>query len=361
MDLGFNDIQQMLRDTAHDVCAKAQGKISHADGSAARFWAQMGELGWLGASLPEDFGGSGGSLIDSGVVAVELGRAGLFGGFAETVGGASALARHHERLTPFARDLLARVAAGGVQLSIPQTLNADAPWSALPQGGPGGGSGLLIGPRAEEIFVFGPAGGAAPGLFAVPLASCRSEAIATTARSGDLYVDLEGLDPGALSEGALLSDGAAEVWDEVLMSVRCLSGALLCGASRHLVDVAIDYSRVREQFGQVIGSFQAVQHAIVDEFSAVEGAELAIYRALGQLEKAERDEQSVRAGIAFVREAAFTVLMKSYDVLGGVGFMEEHPISIYARGMVPILTSFGTAESCESAVGEQVRQGSWLS
>jgi hypothetical protein len=239
--------------------------------------------------------------------------------------------------------------------------DADNPVSPLVAGG-AGQKGLLIAPRAKEVVVLGLVEGDMQRLVAAPLESCGSQPIGTTSRMGDLLIDLKGADLAALSKASVLIEGAAarQVWDQALMAVRCLAGAELCGASRHLVQVAVDYSRIREQFGQQIGSFQSVQHAIVEEFSAVEGAELAVYRALSELGKNVVDEQFVRAAIAYVREAAFTVLMKSYDVLGGVGFMEEHSISTYARGIMPILTSFGTAESCEAEVGALVRKGSWL-
>ena len=55
-----------------------------------------------------------------------------------------------------------------------------------------------------------------------------------------------------------------------------------------------------------------------------------------------------------------SVLMKAYDILGGVGFIEEHPISLYTRGMVPIVTLLGSAQSCNEAVADTVRKGHWF-
>jgi len=70
----FGEMQTMLRDSARDVCEPWRGAAKLPAASIQAAWRQFGELGWTGVTLPEAQGGSGGSLLDAGVIALELGR-----------------------------------------------------------------------------------------------------------------------------------------------------------------------------------------------------------------------------------------------------------------------------------------------
>src|SRR5208282_3234118 len=109
------------------------------------------------------------------------------------------------------------------------------------------------------------------------------------------------------------------------------------------------------------GSFQAVQHALAETLAASDAAELVTFKALAACDRgADSDDPMVLSAISFVREAVWSVLMKSYDVLGGVGYMEEHPFSRYVRGLVPMLASLGSAEQCDERASATVRKGAWV-
>src|SRR3989442_5378407 len=81
MDLDLNDEQELLRDTVRGLCQRHAGldvvraMEDDAIGYPDKFWAALAESGILGLTLPEDFGGSGMSMVDAAVVYVELGRA----------------------------------------------------------------------------------------------------------------------------------------------------------------------------------------------------------------------------------------------------------------------------------------------
>ncbi|GAA4326935.1 acyl-CoA dehydrogenase family protein [Pigmentiphaga soli] len=352
MHIEISDTQEMLRDSARDFF-RGNPKLVSAESRAAA-WKQFADLGWLGVAVPETLGGVGGSLLDAGVLAAEMGRGGAFSGFAETVAISYALAEHADELNDAGRALFADVIEGKVGLGFPMSLQAEDPLSHQAWG-QAESKRLVFSSFAPKTLI----ASLVDGRFVLADGrDAQAREIATTAR-GDVRL-LTTLTPGGLSPLADGVDGA-RLWRRARLIYQCLAGMQLAGAGRTLVDVAIDYSRVRAQFGKLIGSFQAVQHAIVDEFSAIDGAELALCRALSAIAEPGGDALAGPAAVAFAREAVWTALMKSYDVLGGVGFMEEHPISRFTRDILPVLASLGTAETCESAVAQTVRKGCWLS
>jgi alkylation response protein AidB-like acyl-CoA dehydrogenase len=123
---------------------------------------------------------------------------------------------------------------------------------------------------------------------------------------------------------------------------------------RALVEIAADYARIRVQFGHPIGSYQAVQHALTDMFSAADAAEMLALQCLAN------DGTRREAALAFVRESAWRSVMSAYDVLGGVGFVEDHPISSYTRGITSLLGHVGTAAECDARAGRVVTSRHWL-
>ncbi len=350
MIVQFDETQIMLRDTVSGLCADLRGAPRLQQEKRAALWREFAELGWTGVALPERHGGSEGSLVDAGIIALELGRAGLYCGYPETVALATALAD-----VEAADELLAAAAGGRLSLAMALQLDSPDPLGGIMPDRPS--PGLLTEAAAAETTLIELVAGDVPLLIALPSPVARSAM--TTTRQADRALDLA----SAAQGGSVLLRGEAAVaaWSRAQAIFRCLASAELAGAGRQLLDMSIEYAGVRVQFGKPIGTFQAVQHALAETLAACEGAELATFKALSACDcGADSRDMTVCASIAFVREAVWAVLMKSYDVLGGVGYMEEHPFSRYVRGLLPLLASLGTAELCEEHAAETVRKGAWV-
>lgn len=353
MIVAFDETQLLVRDAARGVCHSEPGSRPR---SGAQAWRQFAEMGWTGVVLEEAHGGSGGSLIDAGIIALEMGRGGLFFAYPDTVALSRALASLPGGPGPAAAGLLARVAAGRTALAFALRLEGEDPLGAMSHAS-ATEPALLTGTAADETLVVELFDGPAPALVALPLDQARP--VQTTARSDDRLLDLR----AAQAAGTVLVEGEAArlAWSDAMAAYRCLACAELVGAGRHFLDLAIDYARVRAQFGKLIGSFQAVQHALSETFAAADGAELLTFKALGAVSRgAGPDDPVVAAAVSFTRESVWTMLMKSYDVLGGVGYMEEHPLSRYTRGLLPVLAALGSAGQCDEAAGLAVRKGGYL-
>jgi alkylation response protein AidB-like acyl-CoA dehydrogenase len=357
----FDETQEMLRETAREVCSAVRGTPRLTQAARAQLWRKFGELGWTGVALGEAFGGSGGSLLDAGLIALELGRGGVFCGYPDTI----ALSVMMGALAAPPAALLEGVAAGRIALALAMKLDDMQPLAGLEPGTGGdfAGKGLLTEQAAAETvlveFVVDPE----PRLVAVAENCLVARPVATTTRQGDRLVDLRASVAGLGDDAVLLRGPEAVVaWARVKAMAGSLSCAQLVGAGRQFLDMSVEYAGLRVQFGRPVGTFQAVQHALAETLAACDAAELTTFKALAACDRgADAGNAAVVNATGFVREAVWSMLMKSYDILGGVGYMEEHPFSRYARGLLPMLASLGTAEQCDEQAGHTVRKGAWLS
>jgi alkylation response protein AidB-like acyl-CoA dehydrogenase len=138
----------------------------------------------------------------------------------------------------------------------------------------------------------------------------------------------------AQSEGQLRADGAV------------LTAALQVGLASRLTELAVDYAKKREQFGKVIGSFQAVKHLCADMFVRAELARAAVHSAAVTLDDPEvGDPARAVAGAKLLADEAATANGRScVQVHGGMGFTWEVPVHFFVKRAWLHATEFGTAE-----------------
>src|SRR5438309_1687709 len=235
MDFSFSSDQQLLKNSARafldEHCKPATVRLLWDDprGESESMWKEMAQLGWLGLSLPEAYGGSGLGMVETSILLEELGRAAYPGPYFPTV-----------------------LAA------------------------PGQAASLL----------------------------------------GDL-----------LRRGAV---GAA---------------AEMLGAARRCLDMAVGYAKVREQFGQPIGSFQAIRHKCSEMLLEVENSHSAVYYAAWALDaKAEDAELAASVAKAYVADAARKVCGEAIQVHGGIGFTWEYDLHIYFKRAKALESMYGDVD-----------------
>ena len=128
----------------------------------------------------------------------------------------------------------------------------------------------------------------------------------------------------------------AAVIDDVLVA----TAADALGAARAVMDLAVEYAKVRKQFGQVIGSFQAVQHLCVDMYETVELARSGVIHALWAADAfPDADLPSNERHLAALRAKAFagrlaTVGDTAIQVFGGIGYTWEHDAHLYLKRLL---------------------------
>jgi alkylation response protein AidB-like acyl-CoA dehydrogenase len=137
-------------------------------------------------------------------------------------------------------------------------------------------------------------------------------------------------------------DASPEALADIALIARlgCASRAL--GAAQRGFDLAVEHAKVRKQFGQLIGQFQAVQHKLADELIALDGARLTLDSAA-----AARDQGNpewgvfAAAALAYANPALRAVTIQTHRALGAIGYAEEHEAPRHFRRVHADLARFG--------------------
>ncbi len=349
------EFRQSLRRFLADKSPAAEvRRLMETDaGYDPQVWKQLADqLGLQGLAIPEEFGGSGATPVELGIAFEEMGRVLLCAPFFSTVGlAAQALLAAGDDQAK--RDYLPRIADGSLLATVAVT-EADGRWdlaavrmSAVPDsdatgtadspGEPGAfrldGTKMFVvdGHIAQVLLVVARTGGGL-GLFAVDASA--EGVVRTPLQTLDMTRKLARLEftqaPARLVSGP--GDATAALTRALDLALTALTAEQVGGAQRCL-DMAVDYAKIRMQFGRPIGSFQAIKHKLAEMLLEVESAKSAAYHAAGSAAEASSDELGVAAAVAkaYCSEAYFHVAAETIQVHGGIGFTWEHGAHLYFR------------------------------
>jgi len=335
MNLELNDEQVALRDTVRRFLAEKASVAAHVrpmlddpTGTTREVWGGLAALGATGVLVPQEYGGSGMTMVEAGVVAQELGAALHPGPWLS-----SAVA---------ATRALTRMASGADAASL---LTAIADGSTIATVGPLSGprpvveNAILCG-EADElpdaiaatvVLVLADEGGRT-GLFAVDatadgVCAAKRPHVDPTRKLFNVTFDAV----PAQRIAAASADDIQALVDDVLIAYA----ADALGASAAVMNLAVEYAKVRRQFDQPIGSFQAVQHLCVDMYETVELARSGIIHALWAADAADPAERHLAA----LRAKAFAGRLASVgdtaiQVFGGIGYTWEHDAHLYLKRLL---------------------------
>lgn len=300
-------------------------------------WQQMaGQLGLQGLLVPEELGGQGTTFVEVGVVLEELGRSLLPGPYlSSAVLAVSAVLESGDAAA--ASDLLPGLAEGTTigTVAFSQGLTGrpgESTVSATRAGDQWKLDGrvdiVLDAQGADLLLVVAPAGEEL-GLFAVTSAAAGIERtpldLLDRSRRAAL-VELDGVEARRLG-----GDYAAA--EQRLLSLAA-SGIVceLAGASQRILEMAVDYAKLREQFGKPIGSFQAVKHLCAEMFVTAESTTaVGRFAARTAVEDPAELAQAASIAKAYAGEACSLAAEQNIQVHGGIGFTWEHPAHLYLR------------------------------
>ncbi|CAN5251844.1 acyl-CoA dehydrogenase family protein [soil metagenome] len=305
-------------------------------GDASVFEAAFAEDGWVGIGLAEKLGGQGGGLVELALTAEEFARA--------TAPSASWLATALALPALASRgDIVESVIAGEVvALLIPADDVPDAiePLS-IDAGGAVSGSvaRVLAGDRARRFVVV--AGDAErPQLRLVkadaPGVRITSRRLLDRTRSvADVMLTAVESEPIDVDAAGFLASASARA--AVLVAADAL------GASERLLELAVDYSKQRTQFGVPIGSFQAVKHAAATILVSVEAARSVVQFAAASVD-AGLPESSLHAAAAKaqVTEAAAQAADSALTMMGAIAYTWEHEFHLSYKRAKLDAQLFGT-------------------
>jgi len=362
MDFTLSHEQDLLRDGLNKFLAtrydldKSRTAVKTGPGWQPDVWKAFAEeLGILGAALPEDVGGIGGGPVEIMVIAEALGYALVVEPYVDTaVVGAGLLRRAGG---PVALELLEGIVEGTaiVTLAAAEATSGDH-WEHVTTTARRDGSDWLL--TGSKIMAIG-----------APLATQLLVTAATPVGTSLFLIDRARVGPG-LDVHAFRTIDDRRAADLVLHELRLPADALLgeegrawpsietardegaaavcaeaVGCMRKVLADTVEYCKQRKQFGQPIGSFQALAHRMVDMHMEVEQSIAAVYLAVLNLEAEPNVRaRAVSAAKATVGRAARFVGQNAVQLHGGMGMTEELAIGHYFKRLTAIQFEFGSTD-----------------
>ena len=355
MDFSFTPDQTLLKNSARafldEHCKPATVRLLWDDprGESETMWKEMAQLGWLGLSLPEEHGGSGLGMVESALLLEELGRAAYPGPLWPTMLAAAAIAG--AGTDEQKKRWLGAIAGGDARASI-ALLDTELDWNpanAVTRAEKTPAGWQLTGLKRYVAW------GHVAGVLLVPARAPEglSLFLVDPAASGLSWSPVQSMDPGTRlahltldrvpvrNDDVLGAPGSAAPRLLGLLRRGAIGAAAeMLGAARRCLDMAVGYAKVREQFGQPIGSFQAIRHKCADMLLETENSHAAVYYA-AWAQDAGAGDAGTAASIAksYVGDAARKVCGEAIQVHGGIGFTWEYDLQLYvkrAKGLEPL-------------------------
>jgi alkylation response protein AidB-like acyl-CoA dehydrogenase len=364
MDFGFSEEQEMLRQSVREFLASecamtyVRGMMDDDRGYSVDQWRKMAELGWMGLALPEEHGGAGLNMVDLVVVLEEMGRVVMPGPFftsvvlgamAIDVGGSAALKKRY----------LPELAAGRLKATLAQVEESgrwDAEGIALPALRDGGAfrlSGLKLfvhdAHNADLLVVPVRTNGTGTDGITVVLVDGKAKGVTTrllkTMDQTRKLCEVR-FDDVAVGADAVLGevDRGWSLLDRIVDRGKVALCAEMCGGAQRVLDMSVEYAKVREQFGKPIGSFQAIQHKCANMLVQVESAKSATYYAAWAVAN-DVPEAHLAACMAkaYCSDAYRLVSADGIQIHGGIGFTWEHDMHLYFKRAKGSEVTFGDA------------------
>jgi alkylation response protein AidB-like acyl-CoA dehydrogenase len=366
VDFSFTDEQSMLRDTVASYLAdhysfdQRRAMLAKEPGWSPAIWKAFAEeLGILGAPFSEELGGLGGGPVENMIVMQEMGRSLVVEPYLGTVVIGGGFLKHSGYAG--AEALIGQIIAGEAIFAFayaePQGRYnlADLKTTAKKDGAGwvlNGAKAVVIGGTyATHLIVTARTGGGqreANGV-TVFLVDKSAKGVVTRdyptvdgQRASEVYLENVSVPAEALIGAA---DAGLPLVDKVLDEAVAAALAEAMGVLAKLHEGTLEYTKQRKQFGQPIGSFQVLQHRMVDMFIAVEQSTSITYMATLKLDEPD-DERSkaVSAAKAHVGKALRFTGQNAIQLHGGMGMTDELAIGHYFKRATILESLFGSVD-----------------
>lgn len=345
----------MLRDSLAAAAARLDGPATlrqrRADGAdlSPPVWAAMADAGWLGLALPEDLGGMGLGPAELAVLAEGLGRGLLTEPFAPLAVFPAALLAGLPASA--ARDGLAAGLAAGTEV-LPvlwqDARGAPAPLAPGPDGTITGEAHLVPGAACATGFLVLADDGAGAVLAHV---AASDPGLRRHARPGIDGASLATVALHGVAPVAILARGApvAAALEGAIRLARLALAAELAGLASRALELTVEFTKGRVQFGKSIASFQVVQHRLVDMWAEAEFACAAVANAVNLSAQPGPFAQAVLAAKARTGDAATTITRRALHLHGAMGFTDQCDIGLYLKRAVALNATLGQPEELRLA------------
>ena len=366
MNFGFNEEQELLRSTARkffdNECASeiVRKLMDGPEGMTPDLWKKIAEQGWTGLIFPDAHGGMGLGFVDLVVLMEEMGRAVVPGPFFSTVllGG---LAIREAGTDAQKKAWLPKISSGEARATLAwmePSAELGARGITLQATAKGGGF-TLNGTKlfvqdahtADVIVVAARTGsGQSPeegiSLFLVPKGTPGMSVTLLPTMDQTRKLCEVGLKDVALGAEALMAQ-AGSGWTALARVIDRATVALcaeMCGGAQKVLEMTVEYAKIRQAFGRPIGSYQGVKHKAADMLVDVENSKsITYYAAWAMDEGVPEGPLAVSMAKAYVSDAYRRVAGAGIQLHGGIGFTWEHDLHLYFKRAKGSEFTFGDA------------------
>ena len=360
MNFGFTEEQELLRDQVRKFLQK-QSPLSEVrkimDGSddfSSELWKEMGELGWLGLLVPEEFGGIGLGWIDLVVLLEESGRVLLPSPMISHMLAVSAIVESDnqslkERLLP---EMAAGTSIGSVAI-LEQSNCLDLESIELKGESHSQGFALtgekhfVADANAASVVVVAFKHGSGENDYSLGLIEADAEGV--TVKTG-LSMDQTKADGAFYFENAnlsadnILASGkqAKELIQRLLDCGAVAVTAEAIGSAEAAVEITNEYAKERIQFGAPIGKYQGVKHPLAEMYVDIESFKSLLYYAAWTVNES-RDElpRSISLAKAYASDAFANIGINCIQLHGAIGYTAEYDIQLFLKRSKWMRPAFG--------------------
>ncbi len=368
MDFTLSDEQQHFVSAIRDFCERECGTPEkreqltngHTELHSSGLYAKMAELGWLGVTIEEGYGGSGGSMLDACLFMEETSR-GLapIGGYATTliVAGATQRFGTEEQKS----EILGGIAGGSVEAIAMTEPEAGSDVGSLSTAADRVNGGFVINGQkvfcsnahiSDHILVVcrttkGSSKHEGLSMIWVPAAAEGMEVKPIDTMGGRETNHLYFSDCEAPASAVLGEVDAA--WMQLMAGLngeRLILAATMLGVAQRAFDDALAYVKERRQFDRPIGSFQALQHRLADMATELEAARLMTHWVASMTDSDPGRMLPKEASMVklYVTEVAKRVSLEGMQLMGGYGYSSEYDMERLVRTSLVSTIYGGTSE-----------------
>ena len=329
MAMVLNEEAGMLKDAARGFLADSAPIAqlrqlrdrADADGFDRKTWAAMAEMGWISVLVPEDQGGVEMGYVAAGVIAEEMGRTLTASPFLSTaIMGATALSRFGSAGQK--SEWLPRIAAGDAITAIAVDEGRKHNPSSVTTTADRSGNGFKL--SGKKGFV-------AEGHVAdMMIVSARTAGSESEAEGISLF--LVPRDAAGVSVERIQTVDSRNFATVTLDAGRAGLSAEMSGSAQHCLESTVSYLKERKQFGEIIATFQALQHRAAHLYSEVELGKSIVLKALQTLDAApDHAAMMVSAAKAKMGQVAQLASQEGVQMHGGMGMTDEYDIGFFMK------------------------------
>jgi len=370
MNLDYTSEQNMLKDSAAKFFAaecpyeKVKQIEETEKGYMPELWQKIAELGWTGMIFPSTYGGYDGTFMDLVIIQEEIGKAVFLSPFFSTViqCGLLILEGGTEKQKG---ELLSRIAEGSMIMALAQyEEETDYQISSIQMTAElKGNSFVLNGTKlfvsdaniADKLIVVAKTGNTGISLFLVDAQASGITIAKMPTIAKDNTCEVTFKDVIISKEDIIGQPGNGEsLLEQMFAKATVAKAAEMIGCCKSCIDITAAYAKSREQYGNPIGGYQAVQHFMANMLLSYDTSSSYLFFVAQMIDDGEDFSRDASALKAHVNEGYKYITEKAVKIHGGIGTTREADISLFYRRAHPHSLSCGSTAFHYEQVAEKL-------